>query len=147
MLWWHWIVVGFILIGIELGAVGNFFFLFFGLGAILVGLLDLVGLEGPQWLQWLLFSFFSVVLLMLFRDRLLQWFHDRSAGADRVDALTGETAVVLEPLAPSGMGRVELRGAAWSARNLSTARMAKGERCRVVAVDGLVLSVQPLGGD
>lgn len=147
MVWWHWIVVGFILIGIELGAVGNFFILFFGLGAIVVGLLDLVGLEGPQWLQWLLFSFFSVVLLLLFRDRLLQWFRDRSAGADRVDALTGETAVVIDPMPPSGMGRVELRGAAWSARNLSATPIAKGKRCRVVAVDGLVLSVQPLGGD
>jgi inner membrane protein len=65
-------------------------------------------------------------------------------GAD-VDSLVGDTAVPLDDIAPDAVGRAELRGTVWSARNSSTAVLRKGERCRVVRVDRLMIFLEPEG--
>jgi membrane protein implicated in regulation of membrane protease activity len=44
---------------------------------------------------------------------------------------------------PGGMGRAELRGGSWSARNDGTSRIEAGARCRVTRVDGLMIGIQP----
>ena len=62
-----------------------------------------------------------------------------------VDALVGEIGQVMEDLPPAAVGRVELRGSAWSARNASAVPLSRGTRCRVVRVDGLMLFVEPEG--
>ena len=41
MLWWHWIAFGLVLAGFEMLTPGGFFVVFFGVGALLVGLLQL----------------------------------------------------------------------------------------------------------
>ena len=50
-----------------------------------------------------------------------------------------------DPLARGGVGRVELRGTAWSARNVSDHVVRRGVRCRVVRVDGLTVHIEPEG--
>ena len=44
MLWWAWLLVGFLLVAAELLTPGGFYLLFFGLGGIAVGLLGLIAL-------------------------------------------------------------------------------------------------------
>jgi inner membrane protein len=142
MLWWHWLVIGFLLIGLELVAAGNFFVIFFGAGALVVGFLDLLGIAGPLWLQWLLFSCFSVVALLLFRDPLLRRLGGvRTAGTD-VDAIPGEHGHAMDDIACGATGHVELRGATWTAKNVGTEALGRGDRCKVVTLDGLTLSVE-----
>jgi membrane protein implicated in regulation of membrane protease activity len=63
----------------------------------------------------------------------------------QVDALVGEIGVVAEDLAPGAVGRIELRGTAWSARNAASLLLPRGVRCRVVSVDGLTLLVEAEG--
>jgi membrane protein implicated in regulation of membrane protease activity len=48
-------------------------------------------------------------------------------------------------LAPGEVGKVELRGSSWSARNVSETALTPGARCRVLAVEGLMLKVAPEG--
>jgi len=43
------------------------------------------------------------------------------------------------------VGRIELRGTAWSARNAASLLLPRGVRCRVVSVDGLTLLVEAEG--
>ena len=144
ILWWHWLVLGLILIGAELAAAGGFFIIFFGLGALVVGLLARAGLAGPLWVQLLLFSGLSIGGLLLFRTRLLALVqHDPQAPS--VDQLVGEIATVSGSLAPGDIGKVELRGSAWSARNESSTTLASGARVRVLRVEGLMLHVVPEG--
>jgi membrane protein implicated in regulation of membrane protease activity len=57
-----------------------------------------------------------------------------------VEDLVGATAQVTESCAP--LGRVRLRGELWEAR--STQEIGRGTPVRVVAVDGLVLEVEPV---
>jgi inner membrane protein len=145
MLWWYWITLGLILAMLELATPTSFFLIFFGVGSVLVGLLTLGDLSGPAWVQWLLFSGFSVLALMLFRDRLLRHLHANDWMRPPVDALTEDIATTLEEIAPGSIGRVELRGTAWSARNVGGAVLSKGQRCAVQRVDGLTLYIVPEG--
>ena len=56
MAWWLWLLVGLALLGVEMLTPGGFFTIFFGVAAIVVGVLSRFGLAGPPWMQWLLFS-------------------------------------------------------------------------------------------
>ena len=144
LLWWHWLVLGLLLVVAEMAASGGFYIVFFGIGAILVGMLASFDLAGPLWMQLLLFSAISVGSLLIFRRRLLKWLQV-DPQAPPVDMIVGEVGTAAEDLLPGKIGRVELRGAAWSGRNTSTATLARGTRCRVIRVDGLTIDVEPEG--
>ena len=60
-----------------------------------------------------------------------------------VDSLIGELAMPQERLSPGVVGRVEVRGSSWSARNTSNVTLDPGQRARVAAIDGLTLAVVP----
>jgi membrane protein implicated in regulation of membrane protease activity len=138
--WWLWVLLGIGLLAVEMATPGGFFALFFGLGAILVGILTALGWSGPAWMQWVLFSALSVAALLLLRGPLKGRLSLR--GSQRpVDSLVGESAMVIEDVPTSGVGKVDLRGSSWSAR--SAAALAKGQRCIVDRVDGLTLWVRP----
>ncbi len=142
MPWWLWVVGGFILLGLELGTPGGFFIAFFGVAAVLVGLLTGMHAVGPVWAQWLLFSIISVVSLLLFRKPLLVWMKSREPQRPAVDSLVGETAIVSEDIAAGGVGKAELRGTSWSVRSRAAEALRRGQRCRVEQVDGLMLWVK-----
>ena len=156
MLWWYWVTLGLILAMLELAVPTNFFLLFFGIGGILVGFLSLGGLAGPAWVQWLLFTIISLLSVLLFtvisvisavffRGPLLLRFHRDDWMLRPVDALTEDIATTLEDIAPGSIGRVELRGTNWSARNVGAGVLSKGQRCAVQRVDGLTLYIVPEG--
>lgn len=144
MLWWHWIVLGLVLAGLEMASAGGFFIIFFGAGAIVVGLLTAADLAGPLWMQWLLFSVLSLVALALFRNPVLRRMR-AGMPSGPVDALTSDIATTIEDIAPGAVGRAELRGSAWSARNVGAAPLRKGQRCTVQRVDGLMLHITAEG--
>jgi len=144
LLWWHWLVLGLLLVVAEMAASGGFYIIFFGIGAIVVGLLASFDLAGPLWMQLLLFSAISVGSLLIFRRRLLKWLQ-ADPQSPPVDMIVGEVGVAAEDLAPGKVGRVELRGTAWSARNTTNTTLARGARCRVIRVDGLTVDVEPEG--
>lgn len=141
MPWWMWILLGLVLLGLEL-MVGTFYLLFLGLAAIVVGLIAAFGFDGPLWLELLLFVGLAGGLLLLIRRPLLGRFRIQSDTRD-VDSLIGEIAVASTPIAPGDLGKVEMRGSSWNARNLGPDSIAAGQRCRVEGVQGLVLSVRP----
>jgi membrane protein implicated in regulation of membrane protease activity len=141
MLWWHWLVIGLILVALELAASGGFYVIFFGIAALAVGGLRLVDAAGPLWVQLLLFSVLSVASLLLFRSPLMKAMHLDSPGRD-VDSLVGDTATPMEDIASGAVGRAELRGTVWSARNEDAMPLARGQRCTVVRVDRLMIFIE-----
>jgi len=142
MLWWHWLVIGLVLVALEMAASGGFYVIFFGIAALAIAGLHAVDLAGPVWLQLALFSLISVGSLLVFRNRLLKSLQLDRPGID-VDSLVGDTATPLEDIAAGAVGRAELRGAVWSARNQDASMLAKGQRCRVVDVDRLMIFLKP----
>ena len=94
MEWWIWILLGLLLLLAELVTPGGFYFIFFGSGAVVVGVLAGLGIGGPVWFQILLFSILSLVSLWLFREKLLKL--TEQAPDMKIDSLVGETAVASE---------------------------------------------------
>jgi len=142
MLWWAWLLVGFLLVVGELLTPGGFYLLFFGLGGIAVGLLGLAGAGLPAWGQWLLFSALSIGATLIFRQPILERLQKRMP-QPQADDLHGEIATPVEGILAGAVGKVELRGTSWNARNTATRALAAGERCRVVGMDGLQLLLEP----
>ena len=141
MLWWHWLLLGVVLIAMEMAASGGFYIIFFGVAAVIVAVLSLFDLGGPLWFQLLLFSALSVASLMFFRNPIMRRLNLEGGAAD-IDTLAGETGSVLEAMPPGGNGRVELRGSSWSARNLGTTPLSSGARCTVIRSERLTLLVK-----
>jgi hypothetical protein len=141
MEWWHWLAGGLALMVAELVTPSGFFIIFFGLGAVTVGLLAGLQMVTTGWMQWLLFSVFSVLYLVVFRGRLQA--RVQIPPPPNVDSLVGVLAIVQERLLPGVVGKVEVRGSSWSARNTSEVTLDVGQRARVAAVDGLTLTVVP----
>lgn len=135
-----WALLGLGLAACEMLTPGGFYFLFFGVGAVLTSLLVLVDLGGPAWVQWLLFTLLSLACLVPLRARLVRWTAVPEARA--LDSLVGEEVLLLDDVAPGGVGKGELRGTTWNVRTTGTEPLARGRRSRVARVDGLTLWVE-----
>jgi inner membrane protein len=142
--WWHWLALGLILVALELSASGGFYVIFFGIAAVIIAVLRVLGLADPVWVQLILFAVVAVGSLVAFRSPLIRWMKLDRPGAV-VDSMVGDLAVPLEEIAPGAVGRAELRGTVWSARNRAMRSLVRGERCRVVTVEQLMIFIEPEG--
>jgi len=140
MTWWAWALLGLGLCAGEMITPGGFYFLFFGVGALVTSGLVWLGVAGPPWLEWLVFTVVSVACLVPLRGRVVRW---ASAGEPRVvDSLVGQELLLLDDLAPGGIGKGELRGTTWNVRTAAPRTLRQGERARVTRVEGLTLWVE-----
>jgi len=139
--WWAWLLLGLVLFTLEATTGGGFFLLFFGGSAVLIGLLELLVAHLTFVIQGLAFVAIAVISMLLFRRPLLKRFQHHMPGG-KVDNLVGEVAKALQEIGVNGIGTAELRGAAWTARNIGNAPIPASGRCRVERVDGLTLQVR-----
>jgi membrane protein implicated in regulation of membrane protease activity len=141
MTWWSWCIVGVLLLGAELGAVdAQFYLVFIGAGAIVVGLLGLAGVDLPQWAQWLLFAVLSVTAMLTIRRQLYTRLRRRELG--KVSSDVDQRIVVAQDLLPGKSCRVEYRGSGWTAVNVGTEPIRAGADARIEAVEGVTLQVR-----
>jgi inner membrane protein len=141
LVWWHWIVIGFVLVGAEM-ALPAFYLIWFGLGALLLGLLLLIvplGTTG-QMLIWTLTS--TAMVLLWFR-----YLKPRTMSLAGTSAqIVGEIGLLTRAVAPYERGEVRfqkpLAGAeSWAC--IADEAIAAGERVRVASVEGSILKVSP----
>jgi membrane protein implicated in regulation of membrane protease activity len=141
MQWWAWIMVGAILLGAELAFVNaQFYLVFVGAAALLVGLSSLVGLNLAVWLQWLLFIVLALGSLLIFRRRVYERLRPNLPGMKQVPG--GDTVLLPAALPPGETCRLEYRGSSWSAINAGESVIAAGSRARIERIDGLTLVVR-----
>ena len=139
--WWAWLVAGLALVGAELFvAPTGLYLLFFGVSALLVGLLGFAGLATGLAAQLGLFAVLSFASLLLFRRTLAT--RPRVSDAPPIGELIGQTAVALGPVAANAIGSAEMRGAIWRVRNVGKFDVVPGQPCRVERVEGLELWVR-----
>jgi membrane-bound serine protease (ClpP class) len=108
---------------------------------VLIAILLMIFVLAPPW---------SIVVLLVaavlevFEIRfLLRWsgrLDRRTKKTTGIEGMIGATADVVEPCIPTGT--VMFHGELWEAS--STAEAGRGERVRILAVDGLRLRVAPL---
>ena len=141
MIWWKWFVIGTLLLAIELFAIdAQFFLIFIGAAAIVVGLVGMLGIDLPTWLQWILFAALAVAATFTMRKQIYGKLRNRPHAT--VDGYVNQRIQIPEELAPGKSTRVEYRGTAWTALNVGKQSIPSGEEARIEAVDGLTLHVR-----
>lgn len=140
MTWWAWMILGAAFLSIELFAVeAQFYLVFLGVSAALVGLLGLFGIALPEWGQWLAFTAMSLIFFFSFRPMIYS--RIRSGGESYPESMSGESVTLDSELAPGAETRTQYRGTDWTVRNVGTEKIAGGARAEVVKVEGLTLHV------
>jgi len=139
--WWHWIVGGIVLVLAEL-VIPSFFIVWFGLGALLTGLLTLAfGLSvTAQLATWTLASLAMAGLW--FRVFKQSFVKTRVGTAD--GEVIGEIGLLVSAVAPFERGKVRFQRPVLGSEEwvcLADAAIAAGERVKVVAVEGSFLKV------
>ncbi len=136
-----WILVGIILIITELLVTG-IVAVFFGIAAIITGLLLQIGLIEALALQYASFGIISVATLLVARKRMTRWFKgntkDRTEASPSFQQDIGERATVVNDF-HHGSGRVTLNGVSWTAS--SAEELKAGEAVWVIANEGIRLIV------
>jgi inner membrane protein len=143
MPWWAWIVIGAILLGSELAFIdAQFYLVFFGVAAFIVGALGLSGIVIPEWSQWLVFALLSVASLVFFRRKMYDML--RSHTETMHSGPQGENVNVPLELAVGASCRLEYRGSTWTAKNVGTHAIDTDAPARIVSVDGLTLHIRSI---
>jgi len=141
MLWWHWMVLGAVILGAELFAIdAQFYLVFLGVSAALVGLADLVGISMPEWAQWTMFATLSLISFITFRKSLYQKIRGGAVGFR--ETMSGNIVNIVDELAAGSESRTDFRGTKWTVRNIGSEPIVAGSRAKVVKVDGLTLHVE-----
>ena len=140
--WWHWLVFGIVLILAEL-AIPSFFIIWFGLGALLVGLLLAVLPGLSLTAQIAVWTAASVAMtagwFLVFRPGLQRTRIGQSDGE-----IIGEAGLLVADVAPYSRGRARfqkplLGSEEWAC--IADEAIVAGERIRVVSVEGSFLKV------
>lgn len=141
MTWWSWMILGAVILGAELFAIdAQFYLVFLGVSAALVGLAGLLGITLPEWAQWMSFAAISLVSMFTFRKALYEKAHGGALGYRQT--IAGGRVDVASDLEVGNEVRVEYRGSIWTARNTGVAVIPGGSRAKVVKAEGLTLHVE-----
>jgi len=140
MIWWGWMILGAVLLSAELIAVdAQFYLVFLGVSAALVGVAAILGITLPEWGQWLTFASLSLFFFFTFRRTL--YVKIRGRGENYPESIIGETISLVDDLEPGAEARTQHRGTGWTVRNVDSQRISGGGRAKVVKVEGLTLHV------
>lgn len=144
MPWWGWLVIAALLFGAEMFVIdAQFYLVFFGVAAALVGLTGASGVELSATVQWLLFALLSVVALLGFRKRVYLKLRRPAADAIQEPWRPGDRVTLSMQLEPGASCRVEYRGSTWTARNIDQSPL-HGE-AEVAGVENLTLQLRRVG--
>jgi membrane protein implicated in regulation of membrane protease activity len=141
MAWWSWCILGVALLGVELLALdAQFYLVFAGLAALLVGLLGFLGIDMPVTVQWLVFAVLAVAAMFTLRRQIYSKLMSKPLGT--VSSDVDQQVVVAQELAPGKSCRIEYRGTGWTALNVGERAIAAGGTARIESIDGLTLRVR-----
>ena len=135
---WSWWILGLVLLAIEVLAPG-FFFLWFGIAALLIGASALF-FQWPWQLQVVGFVVLSIVSALIGR-KLAGTAEIRTSDPNlnlRANRLQGRTFLLSEPIV-EGAGRVRIDDSVWQVRGPDA---PAGARVTVTGADGTVLIVE-----
>ena len=142
MTWWAWMILGAVLFGAELLAIdAQFYLVFLGLSAAIVGLLSLFGLGLPEWGEWLLFAALALISMFTFRQALYAKIRGNVPGFR--DGVAGDFVELPEGLESGQSTRTSFRGSTWTVVNDGSEPIAGGQRAAIVRSEGLTLYVNP----
>lgn len=142
--WWYWIVAGFCLVGLEL-VVPSFTIIWFGLGAVVVGILCFVWPGFPVAGQIALWSAASISFMAIWFKYLKSKGNKTHAGMSK-EGIVGESGIIIRGTDDSyGRGVVKFRISVLGADEwvcYSSEILHVGDRVRVIDIEGQILKVE-----
>lgn len=142
MPWWGWMIVAVLALAIEMFVLdAQFYLVFFGISAAIVGLLALSGINLPDWAQWLALSILAVASMVTFRRRAYELVRHRTGHVEQ-RLTVGDRVTIPVRLEPSQTCRVDYRGSSWTARNVDEQPIEAGREAIIARVEGLTLMVR-----
>lgn len=141
---WHWMVLGIVLIVIELVAPG-IWFLWLGIGAIATGIVVLLFADLPWQFQAVVFSGFSVVSIVIGRVimRRTKQSEDHPMLNRRGQSYIGDV-FILENDTKLGRGDVRIGDSLWRVQLPDrTQELSAGAKVTVTGLEGATLLVIP----
>jgi len=143
--WWVWMVGGIGLILAEL-IVPSFFVVWFGLGALLVGLLALLAPDLSLTVQLAIWTAASLAMVVLWFKVFKPGFHKTRIGT-ATGEVVGEIGLLVNAVAPFERGKVRFQRPVLGSEEwvcMADTPIAAGERVKVVAVEGSFLTVSKI---
>jgi inner membrane protein len=138
---WNWMILAAILFVLEVTAPG-IFFMWFGLAAIVTGLLAFALDIGWQWqLVWFCLLSLAAVLLALKYLRKHPLHSERPLLNERAVQHIGQCYDLIEPIV-NGRGSVKIGDSIW---RVEGPELPKGARVRILGANGTVLRVISAG--
>jgi hypothetical protein len=140
LMWWHWVAMGLSLIALEM-FISTFFLLWFGLGALVTGLLTAVlplSLTG----QILLWAVASVAMVAAWQRFFKS--PNRTHAGQAKEGVLGITGLVTRPITETGEGEILFQRPVLGADRwpvVADTPIAAGERARIIDVLGQTLKV------
>ncbi|MBL0175297.1 MAG: NfeD family protein [Ignavibacteria bacterium] len=144
MEYYWWFAAALLFFILEIVTPG-FVLMWFGVGAIVAGLLSLFGVSNAL-VQAIVFVAVSLIMLSLSRTLFKNVFMRSSPGAGlktNMDALVGRTGLVTEGIdIERSRGRVTVEGQDWAARSIDRAPITLSSRVEVTGFEGASLIVR-----
>ena len=141
-LWLIWVTISILCLILELSS-GDFFILCFAIGAAVSAIVAGCGLS-LTW-QIILFAVVSALSLLLVRPALLKKLHKpERVRLSNAEAMIGQEGRVSEPIEAGGYGRVAIDGDDWKAQGVDGVAIGKDVRVRVVKMNSIILTVEPV---
>ena len=137
---WHWLILGFVLIAVEIFAPGTFL-LWPGIAALLTGVLAYALPTMPWQAAALFFALVTVVTAFVGRRlyaRLQRPVSDEPMLNRRAQQYVGTTHTLATPIL-DGQGRMKVGDSTWKVVGED---MDAGTKVRVVGVEGIALKVE-----
>jgi membrane protein implicated in regulation of membrane protease activity len=136
-----WLLAGVLLIGLELLTPG-FVVIFFGIGALITGLLSLLipGFSASLLLQFITWGATSLLSLFAFRRFFKRTFRGKVIEDTGEDEFVGQTAEVIEAVTHNKPGRVSFQGTTWKAVTYDS-DLSAGDSVEIMKKDNLTLIV------
>ncbi len=141
---WHWFIAAVVLITLEMVVLPAVFFLWMGIAAGVMGLLLMLIPDLPFMVQIIIFTVLAVVSLAIHRHYLK---NNPPATDEPTLNRRGEQYIgrvfTLEEAIVNGAGKIKVDDSIWKVMGED---MRKGDKVKVVGVDGTVFKVEATQG-
>ena len=141
-LWLIWVIISIVCLILELSS-GDFFILCFAIGAAVSAIF--AGCSANLTWQVIIFAVVSALSLLLVRPAHIKKLHKpHRERLSNAEAMIGQQGRVSESIEAGGYGRVAIDGDDWKARSVDGSAIAKDVPVRVVKMESIILTVEPL---
>ena len=137
--YWHWWIIGLLLIVLEIFA-PSAFFLWMGISAGIVGVVLFIAPDLGWEYQFMIFAIFSIVSIAIWRRyaKTSSEVSDHPNLNRRGEQYVGRTFTLQEPIV-NGMGKIKVDDSTWK---ISGEDCEAGTKVKVTGIDGTIFRVE-----